>query len=306
MGTILVTGATGFLGSALVEALLGSGCRVLGIGRRSKGFLSDAVFNSTRFTLLNLDLTKDFAAALSNHNIEVVFHLAARQPGASIGFDDFYAGNVETTRQVIQYAKQAGVAQLVYISTVAVYGKDPRVSMITEEDIPTPMNHYGLTKYMAERLIEIELFQSSTQSTVVRFPSLYGRNHLGGMLYTYYQVAKENKPIEVYGKGEVLRNALYVEDAVDILIRAVERKADLASFEIFLAGSANSLSMGRIAECVRDYLRSSSDIIAIDKPPSPAWDMELDIGKARQRLGFNPMTLEEGIKRYSEDMCQPL
>ncbi len=190
MKTALVTGATGFLGSALAEALLKKDLKVVGIGRKSNGFLSNATLDDTRFTFLNLDLTKDCTEALSHYAVDVIFHLAARQPMANIGFEDFYAGNVATTRRVIQYAKQAGVSQLVYSSTLSVFGKDPGVRALTEEIVPIPTNYYGLTKYVAERLIEIELLGSNVQATAVRFPSLYGRNHLGGIIYTYYSREK--------------------------------------------------------------------------------------------------------------------
>ncbi|MBI2552445.1 NAD(P)-dependent oxidoreductase [Candidatus Uhrbacteria bacterium] len=304
MQTYLVTGATGFLGSALTGALLDRGKRVIGIGRRDQGFLSARAVKDPQFILRKLDLTQDVTAALSEYKIETIFHLAAQQPSSpALSFDDFYKGNVSTTRNVITLAKQSA-SQLIYVSTIAVCGVfDKELS----EDVPAvPSNYYGLTKYIAERLIEIELQRTNVQATVVRFPSLFGRNHLGGMIYTYYQLAKEAKPIEVYGRGETLRNALYVDDAIDALCRVAEKKEILTPFEIFLVGSANSLPMARIAEYVRDYLHSSSKVVLIDKPSSPPWDVNMNIGKIKQRLGFSPMTLEDGIKKYIESMPAPV
>lgn len=296
----MVTGVTGFLGSALVEALLDRGGRVIGIGRRDKGFLSDRIVRDQQFILCKLDLTQDITTTLSEYTIDTIFHLAAQQPSSpNLSFDDFYKGNVVTTRNVITLAKQS-VRQFIYVSTVAVWGATDKE--LREDVSPTPSNYYGLTKYIAERLIEIELHQTNVQATVVRFPSLYGRNHLGGVIYTYYQLAKEGKSIEVYGRGATVRNALYVDNAVDALCRVAGKRENLAPFEIFLTGSANALPMVKIAEYIRDCLHSSSKIVLIDKPlPSPQ-DMHVNIEKAKHLLGFNPMTLEDGIRRYVQNM----
>jgi len=302
METVLVTGATGFLGSALVEALFDQGKRVIGIGRRDQGFLSDRVVKDPQFILRRLDLTQDVEVALSEYKVDTIFHLAAQQPSSpNISFDDFYKGNVITTRNVIALAKQSA-SQLIYASTIAVWGALDKE--LCEDVPPTPNNYYSLTKYIAERLIEIELQRTNVQAIVVRFPSLYGRNHLGGMIYTYVQLARANTPIEVYGNGQTARNALYVGDAIKALCKVAENKDKLAQFEMFLAGSANSLPMAKIAQHVKDALGSSSPIVPIDKPSSPPWDVRINTEKAKNRLAFAPMRIEEGIRQYIKDILR--
>lgn len=302
MKTALVTGATGFLGSALAETLLEQDYKVIGIGRKEKGFLSDTTIKNDHFTLINCDLNANIKDALSAYAVDTVFHLAAKQPVAETNYEDFYTGNVTATRNVLNYAKQVGVSQFVYSSTLSIFDKDSSAKHLNEEGIPAPPNYYGLTKYFAERLIEIELTNTGVQATVIRFPSLYGRNHLGGIIYTYYQLARAGKPIEVYGDGNIMRNALYVNEAVNALCKIIHKRETLAHFELFLAGSANSLSMMRIAECIRDYTGSSSKIVPVGIPSSPPWDIYIDIAKAKTVLGFQSMTLEEGLKKYVEEM----
>lgn len=304
MQTALVTGATGFLGSALVDALLRRGKRVVCIGRRNRGFLSDEAIHHRQCKFVTLDLRGNIDGALSAYTIDAIFHLAAKQPGRGLDFDDFYSGNVETTRNVIKYAEQSGVSQLVYVSTLSVFGKDPHVAILTEENIPIPTDHYGLTKYMAERLIEIELFQSRVQATVVRFPSLYGRNCRRGVIYTYYQLAKKGEPVEIYHRGQRYRNALYVDDAAQLLTLVSDKREHLGQFEIFSAGSQNSLRMADIAKYIKDFTGSSSRIIPVDKSSSTDWDVYIDITKAKRMLGFEPMTIEEGLKKYVEVMAR--
>ncbi len=75
---------------------------------------------------------------------------------------------------------------------------------------------------------------------------------------------------------------------------------------MFLAGSANSLPMARIAQQVRDCLHSSSKIVLIAKPSSSSWDMYMNIEKAKHLLGFDSMTLEDGIKKYINDILTHL
>ncbi len=299
---VIVTGSTGFLGSALTRELLRRGKRVISIGRKERGFLSDEVFNSQYHTLINFDLTEDIGDILSDYTIKTIFHLAAAGQVSNIRHDAFYEGNVKTTSNLLEYARLAHVPHFIYTSTHSVFGEKPNTKYLVEDDVPTPTHYYGLTKYFAELLIKIELRDSDTKGTVIRFPALYGHDHLGGIVYTFYQCASEGQPIEVYGRGEKFRNVLYVDDAVDILIRSMEAEKRLQQYETFFAGSQNSLPAGEIAMYIKKYIHSQSEIVLSSITPTVDFDVYVDITKAKEQLGFQPMTIEEGLKKYLEEM----
>ena len=298
---VLVTGATGFLGSAVVERLLSEGCDVVGTGRKPKGFLSEVTLAHPSFSLTKLDLIDD--AALGNLKpVDAVLHLASQQPSTkNISFTDLLGSNVQTTYKLLRVAKQMNAQKFIYPSTTSIFPKKPEGDVVSEQSCPCPASHYGLTKYMGERLVEIELRDSNVRGVVVRYPSIFGKNHLGGIVHTFYTLARQNLPIEVYSKGERYRNLLYVDDAVEILVRLL-RVNQPDSFEMFCAGSQDSQTMLAIATMVRDMLRSKSEIVPVDKFPPSDWDVFIDTSKVRQKLGIEPLTVERGLRRYIKDM----
>jgi len=298
---ILVTGATGFLGSAVVDRLLSEGYDVVGTGRKPKGFLSDTALAHPRFSLARLNLTDD-AVLETLKPVDVVLHLASQQPTSkNVSFTDLLVANVQVTYKLLRLAKQMNVQKFVYPSTTSIFSKKPEGGLVSEQSCPCPASHYGLTKYMGERLVEIELQGSNVKGVVVRYPSIFGKNHLGGIVHTFYTLVRQNLPIEVYSKGERYRNLLYVDDAVEILMSLLRRNQP-DFFEIFCAGSQDSQTMLTIATMVRDMLRSKAEIIPVDKFPPSDWDVFIDTSKLKKVTGFKPMSIESGIKQYLKEM----
>lgn len=298
---VLVTGATGFLGSAVVERLLFEGYDVVGAGRKPKGFLSEVALAHPNFSLVRLDLTDD-AALEKLDPAESILHLASQlQTSKNVKFTDFLSANVLATYKLLRLAEQMNVHKFIYPSTGSIFSKKPDGAVVSEQSCPCPASHYGLTKYMGERLVEIELRGSRVKRIVVRYPSIFGKNHLGGIVHTFYTLARQNLPIEVYSKGERYRNLLYVDDAVEILVRLL-RFNQPDSFEIFCAGSQDSQTMLTIATMVRDMLRSKSEIIPVDKFPPSDWDVFIDTSKLENVTGFTPLSIESGIKQYLKEM----
>ncbi|MDD5456780.1 MAG: NAD(P)-dependent oxidoreductase [Candidatus Margulisbacteria bacterium] len=300
MQTFLVTGCTGFLGSRLVSKLLEQGQKVLGIARKPKGFLTDADLSNPEFSFYQLDLGQGLE--IINQQVDGVFHLASLQPSVAYSFNDYYQGNVSSTLKVLEFCKQKNVPFLAYTSTTSVVDKIAPGQIMNEGSACVPASYYGITKYMAERLIETELQNTATKGILVRFPSLFGKNHDGGLIYTYYRAALENKNLEIYGEGKRLRNLLYIEPAVQVLLNIITEQNNLGAFEIFMAGSKNSSSMLDIARNIYYKMNCQGALIPVDKKTSPDVDILLDISKAEAQLKFQPLTIEEGIDAYLREM----
>jgi len=303
MDKILVTGASGFLGSILVDKLLRENYKVFGIDRRGSGNLSQEILNNRNFTLLNLDISrKNWMIPLKGIKVDGIFHLASRQPSnTNISYDDFYRGNVQTTLNLIDFIRNKKIKFIVFTSTIAFLQKRNGTRYIDELSNAVPKSCYSLTKYLSERLLDICLSNTDTKVIITCFPSLFGKCHLGGIVHTYYELAKKKRDIEVYGEGKIYRNLLYSDDAIRILIELSKRQEKCKKFDIFVCGSRDSLRMSELARIIKVMSSSSSKIILKKKATSVEEDVFISNKKIRDFIGFNPHSIEEGLKLYFKE-----
>tara|TARA_B100000315_G_scaffold227638_1_gene235745 strand:- start:201 stop:1148 length:948 start_codon:yes stop_codon:yes gene_type:complete len=307
--SLLVTGATGVLGSALVNRLLCEGHSVIAIGRKKYGLLSDSVVNDNNFVFIQNDLNDLDFNILKSYQIDGILHLANRgfvdglgNINRGIGHDEIFNVNVRSTRKLIELAKLQEIKFLIFSSSVSVFGKQPADQVISELTYPTPLDYYGLTKFYSERLIEIELAETATKGIVLRFPLIFSKEHLGGLVYTFYKLAANNEPIVIFGKGNAYRCPIYINDAVSIILKNIEHVDDLNSYEIFACGSSDSMRILDIAKKIICLTHSKSEIKFVDKPFSLDWDMKINVSKIYKKLKFNPMSINEGLKLYIRDL----
>ena len=298
MNFLLVTGATGFLGSLLVEKLLQDEHRVVGIGRRKKGFLSDDVLNNKNFIFVQADINGQLKHYLSKYKIDGIFHLASCQPSSKVlNYDDFYKGNVATTRQIIEFIKNRRIKFLVYTSTTSVNAKSTK-KYLDENSFSYPTTYYSLTKYIAEKLLEIELASLGIKVIIIKYPSIFGKNHVNGLIHTYYKILKSGKDLKIFNNGNIYRSFIYEKDAVQILINAASNIDRLKKFDLFFAGSKDSIKLIKLAEILKRLLGSESRLLVSSKKTSIKENILIDITKAQKILHFDPMTVERGLKKY--------
>lgn len=297
---ILVTGATGFLGAETCKRLINLGYKVVGIGRKRYGFLSDAILHSENFTFIQLDLKELDETFLQDIIFDSCIHLASIVEYASHDYHDYHDCTIIPTLNLLKIAKLGRIKHIIYSSTLSVITK-PESKIINEESAISPSSNYGLAKYTCEKLLEIENKKNSSFScTTLRFPSIYGKNHLGGIVHTLKESAINNEEIELYGRGEYLRNILYVEDAIDSIILALTKK--ISGFQLFNIGSDTSIRVIDIANTLIKLLHSQSILRLSDKTSPNNFNAQLDITKAKNLLSFQPRDIKEGLKLYIQDI----
>ena len=297
MSAIVITGAAGFLGSVLTETLFSRGYEVIGIDRQDPRFLGPEILNSNKVRLIKGEINAGSLDSLKDSAAHVIVHLAAQQPSASgLSYQDFYKGNVESTQHVIAAAKKNKVKAVIYTSSTTVLLNHNK--KMDEHTPCEPSNYYSLTKYIAERMLQLELKNAGIKTIVVRYPSLMGKHHHGGFVDTYYQLAKTGADIEVFNNGQRLRNILHAKSAVEILMKVIQNLDGLKDYETFMAGSKDSLTTADIARTIKDLLKSSSRIVPVDKSPAGDGDIIVDTSKAQRSLGFVPISVAEGLKMF--------
>ena len=291
MDKILVTGATGFVGSVLCRKLLERGYEVWGIGRKEYGFLEEEVIEHWNFKFFKCDPTKEVPQI--DENFDGIFHLASTLPRRNAEFLNYYLTEIK----FFSFLKRIKSSFVCYSSTCSVYGLNRGI--ISEETPVFIKSHYANAKLLGENLIIISSFP---QKVVFRFPIITGKHDQRSVVNIYYYLAKSSKPIEVFSRGERLRNIIHVDDAAEVMIRAYESREKLSSYELFVAGSKESLKMKEIAEIIKRLTGSSSKIILSEKTPPTDWDVVIDISKLVRKLNFVPMTTKEAIEKYVREM----
>jgi len=215
----LVTGAAGFVGSHLAEALLERGHDAVGLDCLTDYYdpaLKEE--NARGFTLERLDLAAD---PLDLAGYDVVFHVAG-QPGVrSFGdvFELYLRRNLLATQRVLEAAVAAG-CRVVFTSSSSIYGDAERYP--TPEDVePRPNNPYGITKLGCEHLQDTYRRAFGLRAVALRYFTVYGPRQRPDMAFTLIVTALANdEEFELYGNTS--RSFTYVTDVVDATIRALE------------------------------------------------------------------------------------
>jgi UDP-glucose 4-epimerase len=277
---ILVTGATGFIGNSLVERLIKMGYEVIPVGRTLKPWSSDFI----RENLLKIDLITEKLPELGK--IDCACLLASRQPYKENEWNKYYGIN---TKQIFHFLNNK-IDQLIYISTTTVNAVN---------GVPNPLNYYGLSKAIGERLLHINKDQYK-QSSVLRFPSVMGVNHHGGIVNDLKVWAEVDEEIILYDRGRKYRNIVHVNDAVSAIIGVIEAINKLSQYEVFEVGSKHSISLKEISESLIQMMGKDIQVTLSDKSTNSK-DIFVDNSNAISKLGYIPKTIEDGIKLYLKD-----
>ena len=290
MARFLVTGAAGFIGSHLVEALRASGHHVVGVDRRPG---ADVVGD-----LLTLDL----APLLDG--VEYVVHLAG-QPGVRESWSQFpayLAGNVQTTQRLLEALRGRPLKKFVLASTSSVYGEAP---MPAREDGPAmPVSPYGLTKLAAEKLCDLYGRTAGIPWVALRYFTVYGPRQRPDMAFSrWFNAALDGEPIQIYGDGSQLRDFTYVADAVTATQRAALNP--VVGVPINVGGG----SAVTVREAIRLIAAITGRPIRIRQLPPAPGDMRetrADTERLWREVGFRPSTpLEEGLwQQYRWHLAQ--
>jgi nucleoside-diphosphate-sugar epimerase len=303
---VLVTGGAGFIGSHLVDALLARGARVRVLDDLSTGSrdnLADAFAAAGgRLELVAGDVRELAACRRACEGAALVFHQAALgsvprsldEPAATVAI------NVQGTANVLEAARDAGVARVVYASSSAVYG-DSQAVPSREGDEGAPLSPYALSKWMDEELAAGFGRCFGTSTVGLRYFNVYGARQdpagpYAAVVPCLFRAMLRGEPPVVYGDGEQTRDFCYVGDVVTANL--------LAAGAPTAAEGVYNIAGGRQTS-VNELVRAVAQALGIDAEPrhEPPRAGEVrhsfaDGARAREALGFVPETpLEEGLAR---------
>ncbi|HZB24159.1 MAG TPA: NAD-dependent epimerase/dehydratase family protein [Gaiellaceae bacterium] len=283
MSRFLVTGAAGFMGSHLTEALLARGDDVVAVDSFTDYYdPSLKEENARAFEVARLDVAED---ELPLEGVDGVFHLAA-QPGVRASFEqlDVYLNrNVLATQRVLD---QSG-ARVVYASSSSVYG-DAEAYPTPESTRPRPLSPYGVTKLACEHLARAY----GVDAIGLRYFTVYGPRQRPDMAFArLVDAALDGSEFELY--GDASRSFTYVADAVAATVAAMERGT---SGTIYNVGGGEEATM---REAIGVLERVSDRRLEVRAEPAARGDAKrtaADVSLIARELGWAPTTpLEDGL-----------
>lgn len=238
MFTVLVTGATGFVGAHLQERLAAAGYDAIGLAR-------SGVEAAGRRVVRTWD-EASFAEAL--RGVDVVVHAASvvHRPGAAL--DEYRRFNVEGTRALAAAAKAQGVKRIVFLSSIKIHGEELPAGRIDETTPPAADGGYAQTKVDAERAL-IEIAESGgPRVTILRLCPVYGRGDKGNVRRVMTAIARGRFVLP--GDGATRKSIVHVSTIGDVLLAVLAKNAD----GIFVVADRVAPSMRELADTVAEVV----------------------------------------------------
>ncbi|MDY7102851.1 MAG: GDP-mannose 4,6-dehydratase [Actinomycetota bacterium] len=304
----LVTGGAGFIGSTLVDRLLGEGHEVWALDNLVTGSLDnlvDARTHGDRFHFIEADL-RDTAVVdqIGATGVEVVFHLAA-QADVRVSVDrTAYDAEVNVLGSInaMDGARAAGARKVVFASSGGTIYGDPRPEdlPINESHPQKPLSPYGVAKMVVGHYLASYQALHGLEFTALALANVYGPRQdphgEAGVIAIFTGLLLEPKPCTIFGDGEQTRDFIYVDDVVDAFARAAA--AGPSDGQLINVGTGEEVSVNRLYEVM-------SAAAGIGDPavykPARAGELErsvLDASKAGRLLDWKPQVdLETGIGR---------
>ncbi len=304
---ILVTGASGFIGSHTCERLKSLEHDVVGVDNFNDYYslelkqLNEKALKDKGVTIVKQDLRDEKLAENLPKDIDYIFHFAA-QPGisATSTFEDYFTNNVIATKYLIDYALQLDNLKLfVNIGTSSIYGLE---ATFPEDVAPKPASHYGVTKLTAEQLVLQKSREKQFNACSLRLYSVIGPRERPEKMYTKLIACAYNETaFPLYdGSAAHLRSFTYVGDIVDGIVSVIGN-VEKVNGEIINLGTEVEHTTQDGIDAVEEVIGKSINIDHVAARAGDQLRTKANIEKARRLLNYNPQTtLLEGVRQQVE------
>ena len=284
MQKILITGATGFVGSEVAKFLFNKfpKSKITIVGRKIKKWNHKIV----KEKIILVDLFKDNLEKLGN--FDYIIHCASILDNSDIDYswNDYYDNNVFVINKILNTIK---FKKLIYISSGSIFSSN--------KSIPEPNNSYGLSKYIAEKILEFYSLKKIKQIIIIRFPIIMGVNSRNNIVDDFAKSIIKNVDIEIYGNGELKRNIIHIDEVVKIISNICFKTKFDKIFEVFNAGSSRSMTISQIALLIKKILKSNTKIIRIDKKRRANYDSIINVKKIQKIIDFKLITTQKSVTK---------
>ncbi len=301
MNRDIVTGGAGFIGSALVRALLNDGRRVHVIDNLSTGNLDNLEEVADQITVHEVDLRDYDRIAPVIAGAARVFHLGALPsvPKSILQPAPSHESNIDGTFNVFRAAVEGKAGRVVYAGSSSAYG-DTEVLPKVETMAPKPKSPYAVQKLLGEYYASVFSDCYGLETVSLRFFNVFGPRQdptsvYSGVLSIFLNCLIERRSPTIFGDGEQSRDFTYVEDVVSLLLKA--SRASGISGKVFNAGNGERYTLNRVWGLLQEI--EGVNLPAAYGPPraGDVRDSQADTTAAVRELGHKPrFTLEQGLR----------
>ena len=290
----LVTGASGFIGSHLVQRLVAEGCEVVGIDIDTAQRPTPDGATVERVDIRDGDAVR---RVISETRPRAVYHLAAQASVAvsmrepEVDIDTNVVGTVRLARAAIE----AGVGRFVFFSTGgALYG-EPKHVPVSEDAPPQPESVYGASKLAAERYLRLLCDAANVDLAILRPANIYGPGQdphgEAGVVAIFAALMLAGEPATIFGDGSQQRDYIYIDDALDAALLAATGEPTTC-----LIGSGFGTTTREIFDLVAAASRYDREPVFAAERPGDIQRITLDASRAADVWGWRPRTaLAEGL-----------
>ena len=296
---ILVTGATGFIGSHLCRALLEEDHEVFGLSRsREDGRLASLTSHDC-FHVVSGDVRSlpAIQSIIEQNNVDAVIHLAAYATYGITEADQnpaYLENNVAGTLSILQASLLSKCSRVIYSSTRDVYGV-PRYLPLDESHPTKPLNFYGLTKLQGESYCDFYARNYGLHCMVLRYAGVYGPGKNKGAICNFIRAALENQPLKISSDANQTRDFVYVKDVVSATVKALDIVSEVG-FDTLNIGSGRETSLNELAAKIIGLTGASIDFACA---PGDSDDrFVLDITRAQRVLGYKPRSIDDALSEF--------
>lgn len=300
-------GATGFIGTNLAISLAGDPNNdIVVVGRNKAHFhaIGSYAFKNVRFAASDLAADTDYDELV--RNADVVYHLlSSTVPTTSnVHIPEELKLNVLLSANLFEACVREGVKKLVFLSSGGtVYGRD--VNCPIKEDTPTnPISSYGVQKITIEKLLFLYSYLYHLDYRIIRLSNPYGPyqrpNGIQGAVTTFTYKALRGEEICVYGDGSVVRDYIYIDDAIRGILKIVQGESRYRTFNL---GCGYGTSINSVLRTIEEALGTELKVRYLGSRAVDVPENYLDIQRFENAFGkLDPISLETGIKLTADFM----
>lgn len=287
----LVTGGAGFIGSHLIEALVGGGVEVVSLDDYSAGKPEnlDVVRGKDNFTEIAGDVTDPAVIRRVMRGVDTVFHQAAskktvcmRDPSRDLEV------NGGGALRLLQAALELGVEKFVHASTGSVYGEPVKFPQ-DEQHRLRPVSYYGVSKLAGESYVNTFAHLYGMNVTVLRYFHVYGprqeSSDVGGVVSIFLKRALQGKPLLIHGDGQQMRTFTWVGDVVEANLRAAT--CGIAMGKTYNCASGIKVTINDLARKIIDRTKMQIPIEYVDPMPGDIREFDVDNQLITADLGIS-------------------